>query len=103
MAQKKRRVSTQSDSEDEPPRSTHRKKQRTSNEVVEANVEPVNGIDEEVERQFEREHEEAFMQRVQARADDVKKHKTIGVRFIHHPWRSCGLMCTLGYRCYGDH
>jgi hypothetical protein len=78
----KRRVTIQSDSEDEAPRSTQRKRQRTSAEDTEAGVEPVNNlIDEEVERQFEREHEEAFMQRVQERAEDVKKHKVIGVRF----------------------
>ena len=79
----KRRVAIQSDSEDEAPRSTQRKRQRTSVEDTEAEVEPVhNDIDEEAERQFEREHEEAFMQRVQERAEDVKKHKVVGVRFI---------------------
>lgn len=79
----KRRVTLQSDSEDEAPRSTQRKRQRTDVEDAEADVEPVNNIiDEEQERQFEREHEEAFMQRVQERAEDVKKHKVIGVRYI---------------------
>ncbi|KAF9777990.1 P-loop containing nucleoside triphosphate hydrolase protein [Thelephora terrestris] len=75
----KRRVTIQSDSEDEAPRSTQRKRQRTSVEDTEAEVQPVdNAIDQEQELQFEREHEEAFMQRVQERADDVKKHKVIG-------------------------
>jgi hypothetical protein len=79
----KRRVTIQSDSEDEAPRSTQRKRQRTSVPDTEAEAEPVNNaIDEEEERQFEREHEEAFMQRVQERAEDVKKHKVTGVRFI---------------------
>jgi hypothetical protein len=79
----KRRVASQSDSEDEAPRPTQRKRQRTSAADPAADVEPVdNTIDEEEERQFEREHEEAFMQRVQERAEDVKKHKVIGVRFI---------------------
>ena len=79
----KRRVTIQSDSEDEAPRSTQRKRQRTTAAETEAGAEPVNNvIDEEEERQFEREHEEAFMQRVQERADDVKKYKVIGVRFI---------------------
>ena len=79
----KRRVTIQSDSEDEIPRSTQHKKQRTSVEGTGATVESVNNvIDEEEERQFEREHEEVFMQRVQERAEDVKKHKVIGVRFI---------------------
>lgn len=79
----KRRVTIQSDSEDEAPRSTQHKRQRTSAEDAEAAVDPVNnGIDEEEERQFEREHEEAFMQRVQERADDVKKQKVVGVRLI---------------------
>ena len=79
----KRRVTIQSDSEDEAPRSTQRKRQRTSVEEPGADVEPTNNIvDEEEERQFEREHEEAFMQRVQERAEDVKKQKVIGVRFI---------------------
>ena len=78
----KRRVTIQSDSEDEAPRSVQRKRQRTSAEDPEAGAEPANNvIDEEEERQFEREHEEAFMQRVQERAEDVKKHKVIGVRF----------------------
>lgn len=82
----KRRVTIQSDSEDEAPRSTQHKRQRTSVEDSEAATEPVNNvIDEEEERQFEREHEEAFMQRVQKRADDVKKHKVVGVRLILRP------------------
>ena len=80
----KRRVTIQSDSEDEAPRSTQHKRRRTSVEDTEANVEPVNNvINEDEERQFEREHEEAFMQRVQERAEDVKKHKVVGVRSIH--------------------
>jgi len=79
----KRRVTIQSDSEDEAPRSTQRKRQRTSAEETAAGEEPVdNLIDEEEEQQFEREHEEAFMQRVQERAEDVKKLKVVGVRFI---------------------
>jgi hypothetical protein len=80
----KRRVTIQSDSEDEAPRSTQRKRQRTSAPDTEtADAEPVdNLIDEEAELQFEREHEEAFMQRIQERAEDVKKHKVIGVRLI---------------------
>ena len=78
----KRRVTIQSDSEDEAPRSTQRKRQRTSAEETEAGAEPANNvINEEEEQQFEREHEEAFMQRVQERADDVKKLKVVGVRF----------------------
>lgn len=78
----KRRVTIQSDSEDEAPRSTQRKRQRTSAVETETNTEPANnGIDEKEEQQFEREHEEAFMQRVQERADDVKKLKVVGVRF----------------------
>ncbi|KAF9649912.1 P-loop containing nucleoside triphosphate hydrolase protein [Thelephora ganbajun] len=76
---RKRRVTSQSDSEDEAPRSTQRKRQRTSAEENAADAEPVNNvIDEEEERQFEREHEEAFMQRIQERAEDVKKHKVVG-------------------------
>lgn len=79
----KRRVTIQSDSEDEAPRPTQRKRRRTSVEEPGADAEPTNNIvDEEEERQFEREHEEAFMQRVQERAEDVKKHKVVGVRFI---------------------
>ena len=80
----KRRVTTQSDSEDEAPRSTQRKRQRTSVPDTEAaDTEPVdNVIDAEAELQFEREHEETFMQRIQERAEDVKKHKVIGVRLI---------------------
>jgi len=78
----KRRVTIQSDSEDEAPRSTQRKRQRTTAADTEADAEPAdNVIDEEEELQFEREHEEAFMQRVQERAEDVKKHKVVGVRF----------------------
>lgn len=77
----KRRVTIQSDSEDEAPRATQRKRQRTSAEETETGAESTNNaIDEEEEREFEREHEEAFMQRIQERADDVKKHKVIGVR-----------------------
>lgn len=79
----KRRVENQSDSEDEALQPTQHKRQRTSAEDAEAAAEPVNNaIDEEEERRFEREHEEAFMQRVQERADDVKKHKVIGVRSV---------------------
>lgn len=79
----KRRVTIQSDSEDEAPRPTQRKRQRTGFEEPEVDVEPTNNVvDEEEERQFEREHEEAFMQRVQERAEDVKKQKVVGVRFI---------------------
>lgn len=78
----KRRVTIQSDSEDEAPRSTQRKRQRTTAEETEAGPEPSdNVINEEEEQQFEREHEEAFMQRVQERAEDVKKLKVVGVRF----------------------
>jgi len=102
----KRRVTIQSDSEEESSRSTQRKKQRTSVEDTEANVEPVNDvIDEEVEREFEREHEEAFMQRVQERADGVKKHKVIGVSFIlrFQPRGMTIDACIPGCRSYGDH
>lgn len=82
MAQK-RRVTIQSDSEDEPPRPTQRKKQRTSAEDTNAEVEPVNNvIDEEEEQKFEREHEETFMQRIQERAEGVRKNKVIGVRLV---------------------
>ena len=102
----KRRVTIQSDSEDEAPRSTQRKRQRTSPADAEADAEPTNNlIDEEVERQFEREHEEAFMQRVQERAEDVKKQKVIGVRFIPRfrpkEWQIDARI--LGCCCYGNH
>ena len=80
----KRRVAIQSDSEEEIPRSTQHKRQRRSDEdAAVATVEPVsNVIDEEEEREFEREHEEAFMQRVQERADDVRGRRVVGVCFI---------------------
>ena len=105
----KRRVTIQSDSEDEAPRSTQRKRQRTSPEDTDAGAEPGNNVvDEEEELQFEREHEEAFMQRVQERADDVKKHKVIGVCFVADSdlkgWRIDAGMpgcCAYGYHRKG--
>jgi hypothetical protein len=79
----KRRVTIQSDSEDEPPRPTQRKKQRTSVEDTSGEVQPVNNvIDEEAEQKFEREHEETFMQRIQERVEGARKNKVIGVRLV---------------------
>lgn len=104
----KRRVSIQSDSEDEAPRSTQRKRQRTSVPDTEAaDTEPADNIvDEEAELQFEREHEEAFMQRIQERAEDVKKHKVIGVCLIRPRSRTEEPQIDApmpGYCGHGDH